>query len=151
MRTIKHKCFNIYRSIKNLIVWFPIIWNDRDWDYTFLMIIIEKKLKRMSDLHYKYGIAENSNSVAIDLLTASKLVGKVAEEDYTDEAYEQKKHLLDKNKFRFLENGEVEFYGLSESEWEELIKLNNLEHEMLERDIHILFNLMSENLLKWWD
>jgi len=46
IRYIPH---NIRIGIKNLIIWFPIIWNDRWWDYAFLLLILRKKLQLMED------------------------------------------------------------------------------------------------------
>jgi len=40
---------SIRTSIYNLGIWFNIIWNDRWWDYSFFLIIIQKKLKLMHD------------------------------------------------------------------------------------------------------
>lgn len=31
-------------GIRNLIRWFPVIWNDRDYDWEFVLKIIEKKI-----------------------------------------------------------------------------------------------------------
>ena len=38
---------NIYTGIMNLSRYFRIIWNDRDWDYAYLMELIAFKLERM--------------------------------------------------------------------------------------------------------
>ena len=38
---------DIIQGIKNMIVWLPIIWNDRDFDYSYLLKIVRFKLKRM--------------------------------------------------------------------------------------------------------
>ena len=35
--------------IKNLIRWFPVIWNDRDWDSEFTLDILLKKLEHQRD------------------------------------------------------------------------------------------------------
>jgi len=32
-------------GIKNLIKWFPVIWNDRDWDFAFMFALLEKKFE----------------------------------------------------------------------------------------------------------
>ena len=36
--------YNIYYGIRNLIKWFPIIWRDRGWDWTYLVIMLQHKL-----------------------------------------------------------------------------------------------------------
>jgi hypothetical protein len=37
----------IRKGISNLIYYFPIIWEDRDWDYCYIYVMIEAKLERM--------------------------------------------------------------------------------------------------------
>ena len=36
-----------FSSIKNLIDYFPIIWNDRNWDHFYFIELIKFKLERM--------------------------------------------------------------------------------------------------------
>lgn len=33
------------RSIKNVAIWFPLLWKDRHWDYVYILIILKKKLE----------------------------------------------------------------------------------------------------------
>lgn len=40
---------NISIGIKNIIYYFPVIWNDRHWDYEFLLDIVEVKIKNMRE------------------------------------------------------------------------------------------------------
>lgn len=35
--------------VKNLVRWFPVIWNDRDWDHSYFYKILETKLTHMAD------------------------------------------------------------------------------------------------------
>jgi hypothetical protein len=35
---------NLFRGIKNLISWFKVIYNDRDWDNAYMEIMLYKKL-----------------------------------------------------------------------------------------------------------
>lgn len=39
----------IYYGIHNLIVWFPVIWNDSQWDYCYMLEIMIKKMQLMED------------------------------------------------------------------------------------------------------
>jgi hypothetical protein len=39
----------VWESIKQLIAWFPIIWETRDWDRDYLLEMMEFKMKRMYD------------------------------------------------------------------------------------------------------
>lgn len=38
-----------FRSIKNLIVWFPVIWKDRQWDSWYIEELLLKKITLMRD------------------------------------------------------------------------------------------------------
>lgn len=156
MSKIKQAYYNVYYGIKNLIKWAPIIWNDRDYDWNPLMRILEKKLRNMSELHESYGNAESSNDTAKELLFASFLASKIAEEDYRNEAFGDKKYLIKKNMMQFAPIGKtgssrIEFTGLSDDEREELLRLYKLEDDLLERDIELLFDLMKKRLRNWWD
>lgn len=46
-RKITEWWYFITRGIKNLVYWFPLIWNDRDWDHAYMEYILLHKLKRM--------------------------------------------------------------------------------------------------------
>jgi len=39
----------LFKVLKNLIYWYPIICNDRQWDQTFLIKILEHKLRAMDE------------------------------------------------------------------------------------------------------
>ena len=71
---------NIKHGLKNLYVWFPIIWNDRQWDFQSMLEILDKKLELMvnsnycEDERYKY------------LKIAHKLSKKVKNDEYENEA-----------------------------------------------------------------
>jgi len=39
---------NIVTGIRNIIRYLPLIWNDRDWDWMYLALLMEAKLRYMS-------------------------------------------------------------------------------------------------------
>lgn len=64
-RTFPRDCV---RGIKNLIVWFPIIWADRDWDWQFISDMLQFKLKRMSKAFREGGFAVDSDDNAEEMM-----------------------------------------------------------------------------------
>lgn len=56
---------NFSNGIKNIRVWFDLIWYDRDWDNNFLWKILLFKLKRMSPA-IKEHVAPGPHQVALD-------------------------------------------------------------------------------------
>jgi hypothetical protein len=64
-----------FRKCKNVIRWFPTIWKDEDWDHSYTMEILIKKLEHQrdffaSDKPYTVDAKEKANQIqnAIDLL-----------------------------------------------------------------------------------
>jgi hypothetical protein len=62
-------------GVKNLIKWFPIIWNDRDWDHTFIYKILQFKLTQQS----KYIGGHNRHVSAIRDSNRMDLIAKLLE------------------------------------------------------------------------
>lgn len=157
MRMIKLKetYFNIKYGIQNLIKWFPVIWRDRDWDQTFLLAMLEKKLSNMSDLHKEYGNKANSDETSRQLKRLANLASRISNENYMDEAFKGKEYLLEKNEMVFVDIGngtsKIEFVGLSHEEREELRRLYNVMDELPVEDIEELFDTMKKNIRYWWD
>lgn len=156
MDRIKSLYCNVRYGVRNLIKWSPIIWRDRDWDSGFLMLMLEYKLSNMSALHRKYGNKVCSEKTANDLEYASKLARRIADEDYTKEAFGDKFYLLEKNKMEFepFGNGNSSrliFTGLTDEEREEMRRLRDWEHELMDMDIEKLFDMMRRDLKSWWD
>ena len=48
---IRNLYYSIKEGIPKLINWIPIIWKDRDWDYEFLLIILEHKITSMEKFY----------------------------------------------------------------------------------------------------
>ena len=44
-----HTVVDFFRGFKRLFYFFPIIWKDRDWDFDFLLVLIEHKLLSMAE------------------------------------------------------------------------------------------------------
>lgn len=150
-RKIQDIWSNVTNGVHNLIVWFPVIWKDRDYAENYLMSIIQFKLERMSRLHREHGHLENSEEYARQLSYAAELASKIAEADYTDEVFGDKKYLLEKMSFEFDEDQGLIQTGLTEEEREEVRRLMDREEEFLERDLNTLLEYINRHYFDWWD
>ena len=69
---------NFYRSIANVIRWLPTIWKDRDWDDSYILNILQTKLRFQSEYlaknsqHYYVGNDVYYMNVCIKLIEAIK-------------------------------------------------------------------------------
>jgi len=75
----------VIEKIKNLISWFPVIWNDFDWDYQSIYRILEHKLSRMENV-IRGGYAVDAEATADKIKFCSLLCKRLAECDYLERA-----------------------------------------------------------------
>lgn len=51
MKFIRYKIYipikNFFLNIRDTFYWLPLVWNDRDWDYCFMLEMERKKLKKV--------------------------------------------------------------------------------------------------------
>lgn len=142
------------RGIENLISWFRIIWNDRNYDYTFIYKILYKKLSLM----LKEFNEDGYNEEEFHIQPCLRLLEALIENKYGDKAY---KDLEEKwGKTVFIKAGVEEFYltydkVTNEQEREKSRNdfLNCVQMEDADRKIdrEKLFNLISEHIESWWD
>jgi hypothetical protein len=73
---------DLYRGVKNLIKWFPVVWKDRDWDHRYIFDILEHKLKSQAKYIGDRDIHVSAKRDAEIMLTCVKLMERVRDEFY---------------------------------------------------------------------
>jgi len=79
---------NFYFGIKNLIKWFPVIWNDRDWDDYYIFEVLKYKLAKQADHTAKHNNHTRAQYDAQRMRLCVSLLDKVQNEYYSMELYE---------------------------------------------------------------
>lgn len=116
--------YDIHQGIGNLVRWFPIIWHDRDWDQNYLLRIMEKKFRRMSELQENHGNSLHAPRYARQLKIAAHLCHRMIEDDYYENA---------------------KFYGYPSRAWaKEVSAVEKQDKEMLGK-------LIGKYIDHWWD
>lgn len=130
MRKVKIFIREIKIGVSNLVKWFPVIWNDRQWDYEYVYIILKKKLGLMEN-YFKYGQTTSEDAVKCsnEIKQAVALIERLMEDDYMIPQEEYKKL----NSYK--EKGEAFTHSIA---------LRN-------KDKDELYNLLKNNLENWWD
>jgi hypothetical protein len=75
----------VYKGIKNLIQWFPIIWKDRDWDNSFIYDLLEFKLRRQSKYTQKIDKFTSSQQSARNMRICADLISRIKDDYYSIE------------------------------------------------------------------
>ena len=76
---------NFFKSIHNLIIWFPVIWKDRDYDYVYIYDVLQMKLNKQAQFMKKSNYTESSLRDAELMLTCVNLIELIKTEHYIDE------------------------------------------------------------------
>lgn len=149
---------NFINNIKRLIYWFPVIWQDRDWDHYYLTKIIQTKLLSMQKF-YTSGNAWSveSSTVAEQIQECIIIMDRILEDDYNKINF--LRHDLSWGELKIEhKDGHVEFtrenaYNDEHKQIENkmFMKLCEEEYELRKADIKKVFELISQNLEKWWD
>jgi hypothetical protein len=140
---IKRNIRNLSYNIKNIFQWSKILWNNFDWDYRFLLDIIQYKLERMNDYFSNANITteetykEMINGIQSCLDACHHLISRDFESDLIDNHY---------NKFPFsLDKG---FSDEQRKSFDEMLKTTAEKEKKFSAQ---LFDGIRDNYKKWWD
>lgn len=178
---IGYRIRNFFRSIKNVIRWFPIIWKDKDWDDSYIFKILKFKLQNQAKYIGDRDWHESAKRDAEIMLLCTRLIDKLVNDDYGIEYFD-----YHETKFRFIDipdkpgykemlfdeisehyddyfkkypliykrviNGE-QWIPLKDREEKEIKHLiaMNIAHINEKRVSKLLFKILEENIQKWWD
>ena len=120
----------IRRGIRNLWRWFPLIWQDCDWDQDYIYRLLKKKLELMSRTHgVSMGWPEEQEKMKVCIA----LIERIQADDYFDMDY-----VLDKKNPKSL----MEFPRMCAYDHNEY---------MIKQDVRLLFSILQKNIRCWWD
>lgn len=146
-------------SIENLISWFPIIWRDRDWDHWYFFKLLHFKLQRMEKC-IREGHYEGCESDADDIQICVEALSRLIEDDYCTEEWDEIHKKWGEMKFipcsdrpncsiMTFENIKTEEDEKEHSK--DIKRVAEKEEEEIKGDIYITFEVIKDNVLKWWD
>jgi hypothetical protein len=132
VRRIKSLCYDFFYGIKNLFVWFKIIWNDRQWDYIFLLELLKFKLALMEKEFRNYGHHLNSNKDAYNMHIACLVLDRLLKEAY-------------------YENAMLNYGFQYKYSKETMLDLYHCGDKVKQNDFEFLLNILKKQLFSWWD
>jgi len=170
----KHFHRTVWRGIKNLWVWFPIVWKDRDWDHNYIFNMLKFKLERVANRIEKTNYFEGSAREAEYVKTCIRLITKIQDDFYL---YEYQDYVVSKMFTTDLGDGTVSLdFEVLENNIEDFFKkypltkkqvMNNKKFSSnLDKDNTVglymgvtrhnkakklLFKILEERVEHWWD
>jgi hypothetical protein len=165
-----YKVKQFFKRIYNLYRWFPIIWNDQDWDDHYIFEILKFKLKNQAEYigyHDRHTTAKREAEI---MMLCVRLMDKVQHEYYGREyqdyyksdmrfipseshpgSYEMEVEILEENfddyfkKYPLIYRMVPDLNADKERIAYEIAKINK------ERAHKLLFKLLEQNIRRWWD
>lgn len=148
-RSIKH-------GIKNLYNWFPVIWDDYNWDESTILTILKFKLDRMEKaFRSKHAMAVGSEKAADQMKMCSVALDRLIKDDYTafnkhNEKWGEASMEFEKNKLNIKRPNVI----TEKDEKQERKEFKDCcEHEdyLIKQDLEFLFDTMKKHIRTWWD
>jgi len=73
--------YNIKYGFRNLLRWFPIIWQDRGWDFIYIYIMLRHKLY-YTERSIRNGCLEGNKEEAKIIQSCVEILDRLIEDDY---------------------------------------------------------------------
>ena len=143
----------VWNGVGNLIRWAGVIWRDRNWDYSFIYLLLLFKLQGMKRYLVRYGhsadVAEDVETMNICIECLKRLIA----DEYAANEWEKMRGRW--GELKFIENGlEVENVKtpIDQKEYSlDVQRCISVEESLVAQDIDLLFDTMKENIRRWWD
>ena len=152
-------------GVRNLCAYLPIIWHDRDWDYSSMLSLWELKFQRMAYLFEHYGHHVGDKEQARNLRVCAKLCERIREDNYADVDQERHDEKWGKMKMvslpkrnpearsvrtRFIREG-VDNDATEKREREEFMRYYKHAEQQRVNDLKYLGEIIATYTLHWWD
>jgi hypothetical protein len=166
----------ILTGVKNLWRWFPLIWNDRDWDDYYIWVLLEKKLTNQANYIGGRGIHLNAHRDAERMRTCVKLMERIRGEYYSGEYVDYHKSefhwddIEDKPDYKQLRIEEIsenfdDYFKKYPRIHKQVLEMDttlfnrsdkygvaiNIAHINHRRARKLLFKMLDAHIESWWD
>lgn len=151
-------------GLRNVKHWFKTVWQDRWWDHEFIYIVLKKKLEQVEK-----GM-KSSNAWSVESEKNAKQVRKcidaldrLIEDTHSEEARKEHREKWGETSFRFekiegsncsrlyIDREKVRTPEDEIQERKDFKKAIELEEELRQKDIGLVFDTMKSEIQKWWD
>lgn len=168
---LKYIIPNFLRGVKNLYFWFPIIWKDRDWDYSFLLEVMKFKISRMSKNHVRtsyVGQERNIERMNLAIILIDKIQNEYYKEEHLDyleqtfefvkmensEYFQVKKNITKNESSKYFEKYPLVYKKVLERQKEEnfddelkAILMGEILHNKAKK---LLYKILENHSEYWW-
>jgi hypothetical protein len=161
--------YDIKYGVGNLISYFKVIWNDRDWDYIFWLELNHKKLERMEKLIRENGCHLYAEKDADTIKKTRLAIKRIIDDEYVENVckhHNEKWGDIDMT-FEPVEDEEYSEYEKcveiffkrknviteedNKQEEAEFRRLMDRSKYLKKQDLEYVTKMINKYLFNWWD
>lgn len=151
----------LFNRIYKIIRYIPVLWKDEDWEWTYLFLLLEKKLSLM-EIAIREGYNIHSDKIGDEIKRARLMCHRIYADEYARlhyKAHQDKWGQL--NSFTTPSSHnllQMHFYypnAKTDEEYKkaskEAFRIYQHEEYLRKQDLQYLFSYLARNIQKWWD
>jgi hypothetical protein len=142
-----------YKRLQHCMTWLPIIWNDKDWDYNYLLIMMHKKFSSMAEYSETHGHLMCSEKNAKEMRYLAHILKRFIDDTHCE--HELNAH-RDKHPIQWieseLENGwKTSQLIISDEDSKTYRKIFLKKDRMQKEELLRFTDLFRRKILHYWD
>lgn len=143
----------VCRKIKNIVRWIPILWNDVDWDYSSLYLLVRSKIRFMRQHQLECGNHTDCEEVAGQMKIAEDALSRLIEDDYAKAEWDAHISKFPRSKPEWIDlpDGMKQMAPVSQEHHDSVRSITDKEERDYRADLDLFSKTFSEHVRKWWD
>lgn len=142
----------VWHKLGNLARWAPLLWDDVDWDYSSLYIMMHTKLRFMRECLEENHSHTDWQETVVQLRTAEDCLSRLATDDYIMEEFVAHNARFPRDlRWVDLPDGNRQLVPMSDEEHEAFFKIVHKEEALRQADLETFAKQFVEHSRGWWD
>jgi len=140
---------DIRNGTRNLWIWLPVIWRQRDWDFAYLYDVVYFKLKLMEKELRECTFVVGSSKEALNIRICMTLLKRIQEGNYLEEEFDV---WHKENPLRFVKqaDGSSKVVRTTEKQSKIFRRLIERETQLRKQDCDLFFKIFRGHHQRWW-
>lgn len=133
----------IARKIKNIFRWIPTLWNDHDWDSSYLLIMLKFKLENMRTYQEQSRLVEDWQVIVSQIQEVEDCLDRILKDDYAADLWKEYAEKFPRSarfNHKMTEEERPFFWGAIQAE-----------EAQRKSDLEKFTSIMRDHALEWWD
>jgi len=153
----------VWLFVKKVVKYAPLLWSDRDFDYSYIFEVLRFKLKLTREHIIDHNILVNADEVGKEIKYAEDILDRLTTQGYYDEEAHQKHEekwgesvwnmkTIEGSTAKLLDSYRVKAreLGLEDQERKEERRLHEADDAAREKDLDDLFVHLRKHIEGWW-